>query len=1143
MTIAGRIVRSLVGLIGLLAILVGIPAALYLSVGNPLPRTVSWAALHQLLTARAIDLTLFIHTIALIGWAAWALFAVSVLVELIAQLSGQRIRIRIPGLGLPRMAAGPLVALLLAVAISAPLITASFTSTAAFAGPTTPASSVPTVAAAATPGSNPSASSPSSQTPPHAAPRAASPQVAASVQPFHAATAQHASDHARTHDITYTVRTGDSLMKIAEDHYGSIHDWRKIADANQKLVGERGVNFLEVGWHLQLPDVPIRADTPALPAATQPEAGHDYTVSKGDTLSAIAADAYGSPAQWPRLYHANEDQISDPNLIYPHEDLTIPAIHRSTAHAQHSNADQHVGTPTTATSKAAPEKQTAPTPTQAAPASNATQAARQATPAPTQAAPTQAEPSQAPTQTAPSTTQAPQPVVASSHTAEILAGSAFLAAGLLSVMAARRRRRAITRKPGQRLPGYTPDASRAVTALRQVQAPLTVAHLDRALRTLSAGLHAAGQPLPRIKAIRLDDARLDCTLAAAAESAPPEPFTASSDNLVWTLQANRADTLLDAAQANEIAAPYPALVTLGQDADGAHLLVDLETVGALAVHTATDDDAAAILAALAFELATSSWADDLRVTIVGACPELPAALGVDRARHVEHIDELIDDLERCAEDARDHLDDDGHDDVLQGRHEDGADAWSPHIVLIGHSLDDDDAGRLAALLTSLPRVAIAAVTTDDGQLNEWALNAEDPGGIAVLSPLRLPITPQRLSGDAYQAICAALIESQSDKTEPAPWWNHSPEARPPEADGDALKDEPVEAVNEPTAAAPAGNNTSGTDLVKTSAIDAEPTDATEDGQQTTVDDEPAAAVVAIAPEHGLAAATVDHSSSTAGETDPERAGGIDPDEQRGKPADASTASSAQLVPLHRPTLLLLGPVDLLNIADGPLTSSRTVNELHEPLIYVYLNPFRSTAEFRTAVENRTSKPDELASRLRRYLGDGPDGHKLFPIAVRDNGKRFYRLHESFYSDWAHLQSLTGDINTASTTNLTVALQLVRGRPLASIAYGLWDWAEDWREEATTVIVDVAYEVADRAISRSDLAQARWAIRQGRGVDPTNESLARQDLRVERLAGNSTRVQQIAKRIVDVAKSVGVPIDPQTIEMLHEIRDGQLKKAQ
>jgi nucleoid-associated protein YgaU len=49
-----------------------------------------------------------------------------------------------------------------------------------------------------------------------------------------------------------------------------------------------------------------------------------YTVQAGDTLSAIAERFYGVANLYPRVFEANRDQISDPNLIFPGQVLRIP---------------------------------------------------------------------------------------------------------------------------------------------------------------------------------------------------------------------------------------------------------------------------------------------------------------------------------------------------------------------------------------------------------------------------------------------------------------------------------------------------------------------------------------------------------------------------------------------------------------------------------------------------------------------------------------------------------------------------------------------------------------------------------------------------------------------------------------------------
>ena len=53
--------------------------------------------------------------------------------------------------------------------------------------------------------------------------------------------------------------------------------------------------------------------------------GQTYTVEDGDTLHTLAARFYGSALEWERIYQANSDKLSNPDLIYPGQELVIPA--------------------------------------------------------------------------------------------------------------------------------------------------------------------------------------------------------------------------------------------------------------------------------------------------------------------------------------------------------------------------------------------------------------------------------------------------------------------------------------------------------------------------------------------------------------------------------------------------------------------------------------------------------------------------------------------------------------------------------------------------------------------------------------------------------------------------------------------------
>jgi nucleoid-associated protein YgaU len=59
-------------------------------------------------------------------------------------------------------------------------------------------------------------------------------------------------------------------------------------------------------------------------APPAPAAERTYTVVAGDSLSKIAKRLYGDAQQWRKIYEANKDQISNPDLIHPGQTFRIP---------------------------------------------------------------------------------------------------------------------------------------------------------------------------------------------------------------------------------------------------------------------------------------------------------------------------------------------------------------------------------------------------------------------------------------------------------------------------------------------------------------------------------------------------------------------------------------------------------------------------------------------------------------------------------------------------------------------------------------------------------------------------------------------------------------------------------------------------
>lgn len=111
----------------------------------------------------------------------------------------------------------------------------------------------------------------------------------------------------------YTVEKGDFLYKIAglEEVYADPLKWKRIWRANKGMIeGFADPNLIYPDWELTIP-----RDWP-----------HSYTVQEGENLWMIAKrwEIYGDGRMWTRIFEANSDILSDPNLIRPGQTLTIP---------------------------------------------------------------------------------------------------------------------------------------------------------------------------------------------------------------------------------------------------------------------------------------------------------------------------------------------------------------------------------------------------------------------------------------------------------------------------------------------------------------------------------------------------------------------------------------------------------------------------------------------------------------------------------------------------------------------------------------------------------------------------------------------------------------------------------------------------
>jgi len=122
--------------------------------------------------------------------------------------------------------------------------------------------------------------------------------------------------------VTHTVSKGEHLWQIAEKYYESGYNWVDIAEENS-LVNP---DILTEGQSLVIPRAGvIKTETESLKPVIKSEyLSSEHLVIKGDTLWNIAVKAYGDGYQWTRIWEANREFITDPNVIEAGMLLNLP---------------------------------------------------------------------------------------------------------------------------------------------------------------------------------------------------------------------------------------------------------------------------------------------------------------------------------------------------------------------------------------------------------------------------------------------------------------------------------------------------------------------------------------------------------------------------------------------------------------------------------------------------------------------------------------------------------------------------------------------------------------------------------------------------------------------------------------------------
>lgn len=1037
-----KFVAGIGSLLLLIVLLAGVPAALVLLAGNPLP---TLEELQRVATMPDFGGEFLIGSLLpIVAWIAWALFAAGVLVELPAQIRGIRAP-RLPGF-VPQHSAAVLIAAVLVL----------FTGASVIGGPASSAtalelhdSQTTTVAAAA-------------------AEKAAAP-VEALKKVTETPPAPVAETPSAPTEVERTVVPGDTLWDIAEQELGDGNRYPEIFEATRNDQQPDGryltdPNLIYPGWQVDIPVAAPAAPAPAAAAAQAAPLTQQLDAAADVDEEAAAADELGAGAG------------------------DTGAGLAGAAGADDSSELAGVGISQSAGETSSSEQESAPL------ADDVDDAAWDD----------------------------------SSFLVGFTAGgiTGFLAAGLLTVLGIRRVKQRRRRKPGQRISMPSEEITPMELELRTVENPMGMDDVDHALRHIAAWAQSTDTVLPPIYAVRL--AATEISIYIDVPTDLPAPFVAvTDDRMAWIVDPEELPALERIPSA-----PYPALVTLGQDASEGHILVDLEHLGALNLSGSKETRTAA-LTALAVELATSQWAEDLQITLVGVAEGLPTALDTGRIRHVDDVETLVRNLRGQAKATEEALASLNVATIEEARSlTPDADAWIPEIVILGELPSEEFRAELAELVTRLPRVGIASVTA--GHLvGDWSLELGDDQ-TATLQPLGLQLKPQLLDQTEYSKILELLRATDADAVD-------GPAVFERELD---LSEIPSVTLEAPvTAHAPAGSG-----LAAVPPLEDLDDESWKDELRRLLPPESFASrapkvesIDQVEPAVAIAEDVVDAPA----------AADIDADQVAPAAADAVEPDTPQHV---APYIRLLGTV-ALHGARGeeprtPKTSEvnrSAVARATELVAFLSLNRGANAVEvhqaFWPAADPSGSKAstnrNALTHKARKWLGNNDAGEPYLPPV----GAEGYRLHADVRSDWDLWLELVGDNpSTASTENLVQALRLVDGQPFSGVKDRYYVWAERIRQEMIASIGDAAHELATRSLRAGDVANARLAAAVGRQVDPVNETLWRDALRAEHQAGDLRGVERVVTQLEDYLESFedGYEAEPETQQLIAEVR--QLARA-
>jgi DNA-binding SARP family transcriptional activator len=1059
----------------LLLVAVGVPIVLVLVGGSPVPHGLIHAvrvdmSLRQLFDKPIAD-TWIVHAAFLLAWIAWLWLSVCVVVEMVSWVSG-RTPVRVPGSRTMQAVAAFLVGTTLAV-MSADRI------------PGPGVHGTPRVAMAASMSTTlPRTSSRSPRFGPATVKAPGGVGVvdpdARSTDANHRSTTKTNPTRSRSGSRTGPPRRGSALSEGRKIDLPREQASGRVEGSSAWPVPKSGEESAE------LSDVVETVTAP--PVRT-------YVVQPHDTLWSIAGSQLGSSLLWPEIAQANYGRpqpdggvLTDAHWIDPGWVLVLPADGSVADVVSPSTSAPAVPVVSVPTSGApmSPPPTTTPLAT-ATPSSPAAVPPGANSMSPSAVGPrvgldhtirAQADPVRA-AQSVHRTDGTPKEQPQGGHGGFPVTpiGAGLLGAGLVGIIDRMRRAQQRHRRAGEHIRLPQPALSSLERRLRISDDPLAPYAVDAALRTLASGVSTAGGPVVAGVQVHPDDIEL-IPQDDRWTGIVPDPFEDRVGSSSWFVSRR----LLPWAEPHDAGgsrvgeAPCPALVTVGRS-DAGPCLVNLEAMGSLAVlgePTACDG----LLRALALELATSFWADQFDLVLVGFGQELSR---FERVRVMPDAAPLVPELEHRGRDGRSLLHTAGYRSFSEARMVAQSDTWDALVVLCGPSVGSSEARDLVDHAGEA-ETGLAVVVCGDTDGSRHTLTLDGTGMSSPLDLLGAVVWPQRVESAELEGLGGLLTTAADLSSVPA-------------------SVDPYRSIRAPLP------------LVRPNRTERfKPSVDEDDRQQTGPRTGGASERSGMDPPHSSVAL-----QDLAGRDE------MDSTDESGLPAEGNPEDPSDDFP--EVEVLVLGTVEVRGNA-----RQFTRAWAKELVVYLAMHPNGvSNDAWATALwPDRLMAASSLhstASVARRSLGQARDGGDHLP---KGHGRLV--LADTVGTDWDRFVQLA---DSEHPGHWRAAMKLVRGRPFDGLRASDWPILEGLSAAIEASVVDVATRLASGCLAARDPAGAEWAARRGLLVSPYDERLYRILLRSADLAGNPAGVEAVMSELLHLVADGVEPFDsihPETTDL-------------